>query len=196
MPALLGRLLLAAWASALLLVGGTLMAGHWVTLPAPAVQDLALQAAVTASRRPDEVGRWLALHVLYAECRCSQRIAAELLADHDRSPEVAERILLIGDSAPMVAAIQAAGLGLEILTPETLAERYTLTAAPLLVLADPDGQLWYTGGYTDRKQGPVRHDRQIIAAARAGAASPHLPLFGCAVSRSLPEALDPLGLKY
>ena len=196
MPALLGRLLLAAWAAVLLLVGGSLMAGHWVTLPAPAAQDPTLQAAVAASRRADEVGRWLALHVLYAECRCSQRIAAELLADSDRSPAVAERVLLIGSSAPMEAAIQAAGLGLEVLTPEALAERYTLTAAPLLVLADPSDQIWYIGGYTDRKQGPVRHDRQIIADALAGAATPRLPLFGCAVSRSLQEALDPLSLKY
>lgn len=192
----LPRVVLVVWAGLLLVIGGTLTAGHWVTLPTPSAADPALEAAVAAQRRPEEAGRWLALHVLYAECRCSQRIVETVLST-ERPAGISERVLLIGEDPALAARIQAAGFGFEALTAEALSERYAITAAPLLVVADPSGEVRYSGGYSDRKQGPVTRDREIIASAMGSdGVLAALPLFGCAVSQSLQEALDPLGIKY
>ena len=82
-----------------------------------------------------------------------------------------------------------------MIEPPELAARYGLEAAPVFVVADPEGELRYVGGYTTRKQGLDNRDLAIITELRAGHDQRELPLFGCAVSRSLQQLLDPLGLR-
>jgi len=191
----LTRIALGLWATLLVAVGSSLTASHWSTLPGPTAADPALVASVEANRLPSEAGQWLALHVLYTECRCSQRIFEDMLAS-PRPDGVTERVLLIGEDPALAARLEDHGFSLESLTAEALGSRYAITAAPMLVLADPDGEIWYAGGYTDRKQGPVIRDRAIIENALSGQRLSSMPLFGCAVSESLQELLDPFGLKY
>jgi len=52
------------------------------------------------------------------------------------------------------------------------------------------------GGYTERKQGFDIQDVSIVERLRNEKSVAELPLFGCAVSRSLQALLDPLGIKY
>jgi hypothetical protein len=181
------------WASAALASAATLMAAHSYALPRPATDNLALQRSVAATRAPSARGRWRTLHVLYSACRCSQRVLTHLSA-RGALPDVDERLVLVGAHAGYEQAARDAGFAVEVLAPAQLPTRYGLSAAPAFVVADPHDQLRYVGGYTERKQGLALRDLALLAALRAGRASPELPLFGCAVSRSLQALLDPLGL--
>lgn len=190
-----GQLVFAAWCLVLLVAVGSLMAGHWYTLPRPEPGDPRLARGLNALRGPTEGDHWLAAHVLYAECRCSRRILDHLL--QSRRPEwVVEKIVLVGPHPEYERRARAAGFVVEIVGKAELAERFGLVAAPLLAIVNPTGSVVYSGGYTDRKQGPNIRDIELIEQARRTGAASELPLFGCAVSARLQELLDPLRLKY
>jgi hypothetical protein len=182
-----GGITLAAWFAAMLTVGAGLLARHVVALPAPA-NDSKLAASLQALRQPDEARVWLAVHVLYSECRCSQRIADHLLTT-ERPPDWSEIILWVGNLAPDprleqrfdVRRVGAADLA-----------RYGIEAAPLLVALDPEGRVQYAGGYSERKQGPVIDDLRILESARRPMRLATLPVFGCAVSERLQRQLAAL----
>jgi hypothetical protein len=179
----LGGLTLAMWFAVMVLLGAGLLARHAIALPAPSASP-ELAASMNALRRPENRGKWLAVHVLYAQCRCSQRIARHLL-ETARPRDWSELVLWVGDPAPPPAleqrfdvrwidAAQLARLGVE--------------SAPMLVAVGPEGQVRYAGGYTDRKQGPVIDDLPILQAARTTDRIASLPVFGCAVSDRLTRA--------
>jgi hypothetical protein len=185
---------LTLWASAGLAVGANMMVGHWASLPRPASGG-GLAGLASEGRAEPETGRWTALHVLYTSCRCSQRILDHLWTRR-ALPGIDERVALVGPPGSHPALAAAAGYRVELLTPAELAARYGVVAAPLLLVADASGRIRYSGGYTDRKQGPEIRDGQIIAALLRDDTPAELPLFGCAVSRELQRVLDPLRLKY
>jgi hypothetical protein len=182
------------WACVSFAGAATLMVAHTYALPKPATDDVQLRTAVAATRSPGERGSWRALHVLYTRCRCSQRILSALFA-RGPLPGVGERVVLIGEPLDYERAARTAGFDVEVLTPEQLVARYGAHAAPLFVVADPEDQLRYVGGYTERKQGLAMRDVAILAALTSGRDAAELPLFGCAVSSSLRRMLDPLGLR-
>jgi hypothetical protein len=183
----LSGIALTAWFVSMLGLGAGLLARHMLPLRAP--QDTKrLGASLDGLRSSDERGRWLAVHVLYADCRCSLRIA-DHLALTVRPPEWAEVVLWVGEPGPSpdlgsrfdVRRVSSADLA-----------RYGIEAAPLLVAIDPAGTVHYVGGYTDRKQGPVIDDRRLMAAARDSDFVPSLPVYGCAVSDRLQNELATL----
>jgi hypothetical protein len=135
----------------------------------------------------------MVVHVLYAQCACSQRIADHVLGG-GRPADVAERVLLIGRDAALEARFAAAGLPVSLVTEDEAATEFHVVAAPAFVVVAPDGGVRYVGGYTERKQGPDPRDLAILAAARAGRPFAPLPIFGCAVSARLRSSLNPLGL--
>lgn len=177
-----------AWLGICLLVGGSLLAGHLLTLPVPTRGDPALRHAIAATRTDADRGKWLAVHVLAGTCKCSQRIVAHLIAS--KRPDIIERIVWIGDAPP-----DAPGFAVETVTPAQLKEKYDLEAAPVMVVADPTGEIRYVGGYTDRKQAADIKDLEVIAMAKTQAAVEALPAFGCAVGEALRDQLDPLGVR-
>src|SRR5258708_4737657 len=89
------------WIPAVLVPGSYLLARHVLTLPKPASADPILVDAIRAMRGVDPPSPWFVMHVLYAECGCSQRVLARLLA---RAPVrgVTERIVLVGGDDPAV----------------------------------------------------------------------------------------------
>lgn len=183
-----------SWVCVSFVGAATLMVAHTYALPKPSTDDMQLQAAVAATRSPGAQASWRALHVLYTRCRCSQRILSGLFARRPL-PQVSERIVLVGEHAEYERAARRAGFEVDVLTPEQLVARYGAHAAPLFVVADPDDRLRYVGGYTERKQGLATRDVAILTALTAGSDAAELPLFGCAVSSSLRNLLDPLGLR-
>jgi len=165
-------------------------------MPAPAPADPPLHQAIAAQRRADQRDRWLVLHVLAQDCRCSRRVLDHLL-ETPRPAGVRERVVLIADAALDPAtgvAIRAHGFDLDVVTSDQLIARYHLQAAPLLVIVDPHDTVRYVGGYTPRKQAADVRDIAVIAAVRRGEAVAPLPTFGCAVGRALRSRLDPLGV--
>jgi hypothetical protein len=197
------RIGLLLWAVGTLVLSAYLLAPHLLTLPKPPAHDPRLRGAVAAMRGPGDAGRWQALHILYEGCKCSQRVLDHLI---DRGPAdgYAEAIAVVSDGADPEAAARARadgerargrGYRLEAVAPEALASRFGVEAAPLLVVADPAGELRYVGGYTERKQGPVVRDTRVFSELAAGKAPEPLPVFGCAVSDRLRSTVDPLGVR-
>jgi hypothetical protein len=190
------RIAFAIWVVSCVVAGSYMLAGHLLTLPTPDITDLGLQRSAVVERRAFQQGRWLAVHVLDQDCKCSLRVLDHLLAD-PRPAGVAERIVLIASevSPDQVTAIRARGFDLDIVSPEELAARYHVEAAPLLIVIDPADTVRYVGGYTPRKQAADVRDVAVVEALRRGQRVEPLPTFGCAVGRSLKATVDPLGMR-
>ncbi len=186
------RAALALWFAAMLAIGVSLLVRHSVALPRPTA-DAELARSMSALRSPLDVDRWMVVHVLYGECRCSQRIAEHLLSS-PRPVDVVEYVLLVGADAALEARLTVRGFRTTVVASSELAERYHVVAAPLLVVIAPSGGIRYAGGYTTRKQGPDPQDLSLVATARDERWTDALPVFGCAVSEKLQRELNPLGL--
>lgn len=188
------RLMLGGWALAMLLIGSVLMADHWIGLPLPEPGEATLQAAL-ARLEPSAAGRWQLVHVLYAECRCSDR-ALQYLSGRARPQGVVDRVLWAGESGRRLAQARARGFIVHEVSRAALEREFGLRSAPLLIVVDPAGTPRYAGGYTVRKQGLDYQDLEILAELRRGGSAGQLPAYGCAVSEDLQSAVDPIGIKY
>ena len=191
---LVPRILLGLWAAAVLVVGSYLLAGHLLTLPKPESADERLATGIASVRTSQNEGRWLVLHVLYTECGCSKRVLDHLLS-RGADPFAIERVVLVGGDDATAAKIRAAGYQYEAVTDATLESRYGVTAAPLLVIADPTNAVRYVGGYSDRKQAEKIRDLETFARLVKGETPDPLPVFGCAIAKKLQDTVDPLGLR-
>ena len=185
---------LSIWGPIAFIAIGTLGVGHWWTLPRPDTKDSLVGAAIH-DQWQGESRRWVGVHVLYSMCKCSERILGHLV---ERRPlrDMTEAVVLVGANEEFERMIRQAGYELEVLTPAQLSQKYHVQAAPMFAVMDPHGVLRYLGGYTERKQGLMTADVTIIERLRSERPVVELPLFGCAVSRSLQTLLDPLGIKY
>ena len=188
----LRHLPLIIWFFAVAALMAALAIGHWIALPHPDPRDARLAAGVAELVRG--APGWSAVHVLYTECRCSQRIVDHLLAS-ERPGDVRETVVLVGDDASMAARLAARGYRVVPTAPEALTARYGIEGAPVLIVVDPERAIRYVGGYTRRQQGPDISDLSILRDLRAGAATDDLPVFGCAVSQRLKGLADPLAIK-
>jgi hypothetical protein len=190
------RILFAVWVLCCVVGGGYLLSAHLLTLPTPELTDLGPQRSAVAQRRSSQQGQWLAVHILDQDCKCSLRVLDHLLGE-PRPRGVAERIVLIASEVgpDRISAIHARGFDLDIVTPDQLADRYRVQAAPLMVVIDPADALRYVGGYTPRKQADDVRDVAVLEALRRGEPVEPLPTFGCAVGRSLRAKIDPFGIR-
>ena len=168
---------LGAWVVATVALGAILLARHELAMPVPPPTDPALTAAVAARARPDA---WTAIHVVYPTCPCARRVMAHL-RERPHPDGVVERVVLVAarPDPALAEALTARGVAVEHVTPA--------------VLAAPGGEVRYVGGYGRRKQSPIIEDLAIIAEARRRAPPAALPVFGCATTRRLARAVDPLG---
>jgi len=186
---------LAAWVGLSFVVQTTLMASHWYTLPTPDRADAALEDALGELVPPHADGSWVAVHVLYSQCRCSQRVFDHLF-ESQRPDGLHETVLLVGEDASIEARAASAGFDVWVVSPPELESRFGIVSAPLLLVLGPDAGLRYAGGYTERKQGYDVQDLKIVESLRRGDDPAGLPLYGCGVSKELQQLLDPMGLKY
>jgi hypothetical protein len=185
------------WVVVLFAIATSLGAAHLHALPKPTRTDQALSHALNELRSDEERNAWLAVHVLYAQCRCSQGILRHL-ASGPRPAGVVEKLLLVGQNpgvASELRVLAARHFRIVGVSADELRDRYHVEAAPLMLVLAPDGTVRYSGGYTDHKQGPVIKDRAILAELTAKKETRELPVLGCAVSRELQRLLDPLALK-
>lgn len=169
------------------------MVGHWVALPTPS-KTAALDRAIGELVGPND-GRWRLVHVLYSQCRCSQRIFDHLLS---RPPPslATELVLLVGPNEQFRTRARERGFAVQEIAREALKERFGIESAPMLLIASPDGIVRYAGGYTLQNQGLDYRDVEFLNLIRTGVAVGELPVYGCGVSRELQSYLDPIGVKY
>jgi hypothetical protein len=188
------HVLLGGWFVLLSVVSASLLVRH-LALPRPQNHELGLALAeFRPDRRTDDTGREeLGLvHVLYAECRCSN-LVVEHLCTKPRPAGVVEHVLLVGSDEPLAKKLGSHGFDVKRVSSEDL-ESLGIEAAPLFVVLSRTGDVRYAGGYTERKQGLLPRDREIVSALRAGRDAAPFPVFGCAVSDGLKRTLNPLRL--
>jgi hypothetical protein len=181
----LGRTILFVWFGGFSMLCAGMLARHLLALPAPTATDgLGKRLSKLASPTPT----YVAVHVLSSECQCSQRVVRHLL-DSNRPHGWHELVLWVGDLPPAPELV--AKFDVRRLTTTQLAA-LGIEAAPILIAIDPSSRVLYSGGYTDRKQGPVFHDLETLAAARGHVDVAALPVFGCATSERLQKSLQRL----
>jgi hypothetical protein len=183
---------LAAWFVALTGTSGIMLGRHLLALRATENPAQAASALATL-RRPEDGDKLLVVHVLYASCRCSQRIMAHLTTSTRPTSLAAEVVLLVGDDEASARALEAKRFRVMRISVEELAA-YHIDVAPLLVVLGRDGTPRYSGGYTAQKQGLAIRDLDIVARAAKNERPSDLPVFGCAVATDLRRRLDPTGV--
>lgn len=188
-----GAVLLLLWVAGSTAVAVVLLARHTIALPAPSAEDPALAEVVRATRARSSTG-WAMLHVLYADCRCSQRIVDHLLGSR-RPQGVDESVLLIDDDGKLTGRLRAGGFRVTAVTAAQLRDELHIQAVPLLVISDVEGTVRYAGGYTSTKQGADIRDLAIFAQLLAERTPDTLPMLGCAVSEELKAVLNPLTVR-
>ena len=147
----------ARWCLTVLVVGAFLLGRHLI--PLPAVQTAGGLRSLAALGEPAD--RWRVVHVLYAQCRCSRRIAEHLLTSL-RPDDIVERIVWIGQEPDLERELTKK-FPLVRTSKQELLEKYGVQSAPLLVVFSPDGELRYAGGYSTRKQSLELRDLSIVA---------------------------------
>ncbi len=185
-----GGAILVAWGAAMLLLGAIMMGRHELALPLPPPADPVLAASLAALK--DDPAHPLAVHVLYTDCRCSQKIAAHLVGS-TRPVGFQETVLLIGKDEPLADRFRSRGFGVVSVTEEELGTRFHVRSAPMLVVVGQGKDVRYVGGYTRTKQGADPRDLEIMARAQTEVVEP-LPVVGCAVEKQLRARIDPTGL--
>ncbi|MGC4086712.1 MAG: hypothetical protein QM756_02215 [Polyangiaceae bacterium] len=184
-------LVLAAWLLVTLVLGAFTTAAHSAALPRPNDGDATLGSALIGLRR--DPSRPLAVHALYARCKCSQGIVEHLIARHSDA-RFEEVVLLVGDLPQQERLLAGSGYTVHHVQGAELETRFHIEAAPLLVVTDARGRVQYAGGYQKFKGG-VSVEQSILDGAASGDALARLPVLGCAVSKRLRGKIDPLGLK-
>jgi hypothetical protein len=118
-----------------------LMGSHWLPLPATSPMQ---SVAVTSNRN------WQAVHILVADCPCSELVATHL-ATRGASSELNERVWLVGGDAPWAQTLEQCGLRVRHEDANRLAPEYGIHGGPWLQLISPAGTLAYSGGYAPQR---------------------------------------------
>lgn len=181
---------LLVWATAVSVPMTFLMAGH--TLPLPLVPA---SPGVTMAKPGD--GRWQAVHILVADCPCSESVA-RYLAQRGPRKELNEQVWLLGGTAAWESPLEQAGFQVEHRDAEGVAAQLGIEGGPWLRLISPAGVVAYSGGYAPRRPGRATEicDLALWQAVAHGQAVEPYPAYGCAASRWLRQTIDPLGIKY
>ena len=185
------------WVVVLFVTTTSLGVAHLYPLPKPTRADRTLLHAANRLRFAEERNAWLAVHVLYAQCRCSRDILKHLATER-RPAGVIEKILLVGKNPAIDAELRVLTrrrFRIIAASADELRDRYHVRAAPLMLVLGPNGALRYSGGYTQSKQSLAIRDHAILAELMSQKETSELPVFGCAVSKDLQRLLDPLALK-
>lgn len=188
----IAKLLLVVWIAGVSVALGSLGVTHLAAMPRP--NDEARLASAVLALRTDASAEFL-VHVIYAECSCTVRLFAHLLA---RRPfrGAKELILFVGADSTKRRAAEAAGYSFRNVTMEELGTTFGLDVAPVMLAFDTNGTLRYIGGYFDRPAAVTALDEQIRQRIAAGASPDPLPVYGCAVSAQLQQKVDPFGIVY
>lgn len=188
-----GKVFLGLWVLAISVLLTLLMAGHI----APFVQTgVAATTANFAHTLSQSTQGWQALHVVADGCNCSNDVINRLLSRGREARLAAEGVVLVGHRPDLAQKFTAAGFAYTEMASSDVAEQIGIEAAPTLVLIDERAAIRYTGGYYARRERTEALDHSVLTAAMVGQEVKPLPVFGCAFSKRLQEAVDPLGLKY
>ncbi|MFO0941347.1 MAG: hypothetical protein U0930_11320 [Pirellulales bacterium] len=190
----LAKAFFSAWATVLLVICSSLMVSHWVALPVPKNAQMLINNTVSTSATTQDIK---VFHILLKSCPCSRRIVNHLKV-RPAIQGVKEYVVLVGSPGEMSEYDWSFPVHFDVSfqSKEEIVRKTGIESAPLLLVTQADAGLVYSGGYTNRKQGLEIQDSEIINAIKRGIRPNPLPVLGCAISKKLKSAIDPLGLKY
>lgn len=188
-----GKLFIGLWAASCSVLVTLLVAGH--VAPFMAAPVLATTVLFT-HKLNDTFDGWQALHIVADGCNCSSDVVSHLVARGLDRRLSAEGVVLVGHSPELEQKLKTIGFRYAELAPGAVTGTTGIEAAPTLVVISPTGEILYTGGYYAKRERTEALDGKIVGLVMAGQAVKPLPLFGCAFSKRLQAATDPLGLKY
>lgn len=175
---------LAGWGVATVGVTGLLMVNHTVPMPGPQ------SATRLADGLSMQLGAVDVVHLLPARCSCTDGLVRHLA---ERGADGDEVVVFVGEPAERHRILAERGFVWDAMSTEALTD-LGVEALPLLV-AWRDGEPAYVGGYFDHPSAIHSRDEDLLDAVRAGDDPTPLPLYGCAISDSLQQRIDPLGLQ-
>lgn len=190
------KVFLAVWAALTILLGSILMSYHQpFRLPGQSILSFANR--LDSPEHP--VGeRWTMIHFLSGGCGCSQRVMRHLLLRRMFSG-IDEQIILIDEpeadlpeSPALVGALKQQGFRIHRVAGRDIPPSIGLRGVPLLVIASPDSDIAYIGGYGVSGD----QDGTLLEQARSKHRPDPLPLLGCAVGARLGRRADPFHLKF
>ena len=193
--------ILVAWALGTAVPISMLMASHDLPLPRASLKSNRI-AAASPTTWPATARAWRVIHVLADGCPCSAAVGRSLqkrgtIAD-------AEEIVAIQPvdagqkSSDLGHDLAAAGFPVAAAVPADVASKLDIEGGPWLVIVDPAGNIAYSGGYAAQRPrvGLALQDVSILQRLRQHDTVKAFPAYGCATSRRLQQAIDPVGLKY
>jgi len=182
---------LAAWALVLLGVIAALSLRHAASLPLPNDEARLADAAMQLRRAS---GKNFLVDVIDSDCSCARSLFGHLVS---RGPfrGVEELILFVGADPKKRELAERSGFEFAALSDNELISRFGIESAPVLLVFNAAGRLRYAGGYYDHPAAITPVDERIHRQLDSGAHVEPLPVFGCAVSQRLRDALDPLRLR-
>ncbi len=175
--------LIVAWALVSIFAGAVLASLH---------QPFRIPETVVAKLAGGAPASWRAIHILAADCGCSQRVARHLI-ERGALDGVYEKVLVVRSGSQTFDLVALRGRGFHVTeVRDTEATAYGITGVPLLAYVSPNGSSAYTGGYGSGGYQDVVIWKQV----RSGLSPRALPVLGCAVGRQLQRQIDPLSWKY
>jgi hypothetical protein len=140
---------------------------------------------------------WSLTHVLGAECKCSAKVA-EYLKKRGPQSGISEQVLIIGKASAEILSLKDQGFPVRVVEAAEIKEDLSRLGVPFLLIATPNGDNVYAGGYSEKSVqdgSPVR-DLEILESLQGHRVPQSFPIFGCAISRKLQNLVDPFSLKY
>ena len=142
--------------------------------------------------------QWHLDHLLGDDCECSARVG-EYLAKRKPLKMFVEKVYVVGKDSKLAEPLRGAGFEVEEIDAEVAAQKYGITAFPVLYVYNPVGSLTYSGGYSMNRFASSEaefEDVQIAQASVAGKKPIPRPIFGCSNGIARRRQIDPLHLKY
>ena len=135
------------------------------------------------------------VHIIPQNRSCTENLLRHLI-DRGLMQDIHERIIFVGESTKYANEIRRAGYLLELVSAESIERQYGIVAAPLLVVFAKMGALLYLGGYHTHAATIHPKDIELMRQINDGGQPEALPLYGCAISPELINAIDPPGVRY
>jgi hypothetical protein len=135
--------------------------------------------AADETRRP--IDGATIVHVLAADCACSQAVAEHLLS-RGADPAELEHVWIVGDAGNLGEQLAHKGYRPGATSAEEVRQRLGIAAAPLLVVFERGGSAaLYAGGYSPHRLEGAGDARvaSIVSTVRAGKAQARYPVHGC-----------------
>ena len=138
------------------------------------------------------------LHMLGADCLCSQKVANYLLS---RGPikDLSEKIIIVGSNVKLLDSFKMSGFSVTEISADIASQKYAVSALPQMFVYSDNKNILYSGGYSQKRSPASKEDYddlKIINDAFKGKKSEARPIFGCAIGSKMQKEIDPLGLKY